>query len=50
MAKAHFDGPFWVALIAGLCLVGAAGLMGHAAAAQNAAHVDTPLVAQADGS
>jgi hypothetical protein len=40
----RFDAPFWVVLLAGVILVGSAGFLGLAAAAQDAAKSDGLLV------
>lgn len=40
----HFDAPFWAAILAGVILVGAGGLIGLAAAAQDAAMRDIVAV------
>ena len=40
----HFDAPFWVALLAGVILVGSVGLIGLAAAAQDAAKSDSAVI------
>jgi hypothetical protein len=44
VAVVRFDAPFWVALLAGVILVGSAGLFSLAAAAQDAAKSDAALV------
>jgi len=49
--KSHtsrFDAPFWVALTAGLVLVGSLGFLGLAAAAQDASKSETPPLAVGD--
>lgn len=40
----RFDAPFWVALLAGVILVGSVACIGLAAAAQNAARSDAEIV------
>jgi len=47
-SRARFDGPFWVALLAGLALVGSVSLIALAAAAQQAAHGNAQLVVAID--
>jgi len=44
----RFDAPFWVAVIAGVILVGSVACIGLAAAAQNAATSDTDIVSLGD--
>ena len=44
----RFDAPFWVALVAGLVLVGSLGFLGLAAAAQDAARSEAPPLATPD--
>lgn len=44
----HFDAPFWVALLAGVILVGSIACIGIAAAAQNAAKSDADIVSLGD--
>ena len=44
----RFDAPFWMALLAGVILVGCIGCLGIAAAAQNAAKSDVELVSLED--
>lgn len=41
----RFDAPFWVALTAGLVLVGSLGFLGLAAAAQDASRSEAPPLA-----
>jgi uncharacterized membrane protein len=44
----RFDAPFWVALLAGVILVGSIACIGIAAAAQNAAKSDAEIVSLGD--
>jgi hypothetical protein len=44
----RFDAPFWVALLAGVILVGSVACIGIAAAAQNAAKSETDIVSLGD--
>ncbi len=44
----RFDAPFWVAMVAGLVLVGSLGFLGLAAAAQDAAKGDSPPISLDD--
>ena len=44
----RFDAPFWVALLAGVILVGSLGCLGLAAAAQDAARSNTAIVSVGD--
>ena len=44
----RFDAPFWVALLAGVILVGSVACIGFAAAAQNAVKNDAEIVSLGD--
>ena len=44
ISAVRFDAPFWVALLAGVILVGSISFIGLAAAAQDAAKSDTAVV------
>lgn len=44
----RFDAPFWVALLAGVILVGSIAFIGLAAAAQNASRSDLEIVSMGD--
>ncbi len=44
----RFDAPFWIALLAGVIFMGAAGFIGLAAVAQDAAKSDTAVVSVDD--
>ncbi len=46
--SSQFDAPFWVALLAGVIVVGSLGCLGLAAAAQDAARSDTGIVSVGD--
>jgi hypothetical protein len=44
----RFDAPFWVALLAGVILIGSVSFISLAAAAQSAAKSDTTVVSVGD--
>jgi hypothetical protein len=44
----RFDAPFWIALLAGVILVGSVACIGLAAAAQDAARSDIEVVSIGD--
>jgi hypothetical protein len=44
----RFDAPFWVLLVTAAIFVGSLGCLGLAAAAQDAAKADAPLVVAND--
>lgn len=44
----RFDAPFWIALLAGVVLTGAASFIGLAAVAQDAAKSDSVVVSVGD--
>jgi hypothetical protein len=44
----RFDAPFWVVLVAAAIFVGSLGCLGLAAAAQDAAKTDAPLIVAND--
>ena len=44
----RFDAPFWAVLVAAVIFVGSLGCLGLAAAAQDAAKADAPLIVAND--